>query len=199
MKRLMGGLALLLLLLAPAAAPAVTENVVEPAPDVAVALEEEGALFGAWEEGLADIESAARRVLRERYHCPEDMTLFMIEVGHSLLSQGRSNRWQDESMPAYIYVGFRFYDARMGGDMSAQVGFDFETGKLGSCRISRWYEGDEAMDEVMRELPAVPKTIDRETRAALLDDYLKNVLGLSDIRTAAMRAEQAGWCGSAIR
>lgn len=179
MKRLIGRMALLLLLLAPAASLAVTENVVEPAPDVAVALEEGGVLFGRWEEGLADIESAARRVLSEWYNCPQDMTLYTIDIGEPLLASGFRNRWQDERMRAYIYINFRFYDERMGGDMSAQVGFDFETGELGNCRIGRWYEDEEGHEELLREMPDTPANPDKETRKALLDDYLKNVLGLS--------------------
>lgn len=170
---------MLAFLLLPTTSLAVSEGVVETAPSVAIELEHGGALFGRWEEGLADIESAARRVLKERYHCPEDMTLFMIEVGHSLLSQGRTNLWRDESMRAHIYINFRFHDARMGGDMSAQVGFDFETGRLGSCRIGRWYEGEAGYEESMREITGTPVTMDKETKKALLDDYLKNVLGLS--------------------
>jgi len=176
MKRLIGSLVLLLFL--PVCAFAVPENVVQPAPGVAIELGG-GALFGRWEEGLADIESAARRVLSERYNCPQDMTLYTIDIGEPLLASGFRNRWQDERMRAYIYINFRFYDERMGGDMSAQVGFDFETGKLGNCRIGRWYEGEEGHEKLLRELPETPVTVDKETKKALLDDYLHNVLGLS--------------------
>ena len=176
MKRLIGSLVLLLFL--PICAFAVPENVVQPAPGVAIELGG-GALFGRWEEGLADIENAARRVLSEWYNCPQDMTLYMIEIGNPLLANGVTNRWQDERMRAHIYINFRFHDARMGGEMSAQVGFDFETGKLGSCRIGRWYEGEEGHEELLRELPDTPVTVDKETKKALLDDYLHNVLGLS--------------------
>ena len=58
-------IALLLLLLLPAVSLAVTENVVEPAPDVTVELAEmTDALFGAWEQGLSDIRAAAVQAAR---------------------------------------------------------------------------------------------------------------------------------------
>ena len=171
---------MLLLLLLPSAALAVTEGVVEPAPPVSVELRGEGgALLGAWEEGLADIEAAARRVLRERLNCPDDMTLYIIEVGDDMHFNTRTGMWKDERMRAYIYINFRFACERMGGDMSAQVGFDFETGELGSCRVGRFYEGEDGIRLMEKELPAQGNTVSADVRRAKLDDYLQNALGLS--------------------
>ena len=60
---------LLACLLLPTAALAITEGVVEEAPSVAIELPDTGdKLFGKWEQGLADIERAARNVLEERYY-----------------------------------------------------------------------------------------------------------------------------------
>ena len=180
MKKLFVILTLCLLL--PAASLAVTEGVVEAAEPVVIELSDSaGTLFGAWEQGLEDIERAARSVLEERFHCPEDMTLFSVEVGDDVYVWNTdTGRWRDERMRTYIYINFLFHDDRMGGDMSAQAGFDFETGKLGSCRLGRWYSGNEALELARLELPQAPEADeDKEHRKALLDDYLKNALGLS--------------------
>ena len=179
MKRI--SVLLLACLLLPAMALGVTEGVVESAPEVVIELPRTGdSLFGMWEQGLEDIERAARSVLEERFNCPKDMLLFSVEVGDDMYVWNTNTaRWQDERMRTYIYINFRFYDERMGGDMSAQVGFDFETGKLGSCRLGRWYEGNEALELVNLELPGGQKPMDPQTKKALLDDYLKNALGLS--------------------
>lgn len=178
MKRV---IALLLGCLLPACAFAVTEGVVEAAPPVEIELTKTGgALFGLWERGLEDIERAARNVLEERFNCPRDMLLFSVEVGDDIyVSNTNTGRWQDEHMRTYIYINFRFNQERMGGNMSAQVGFDFETGKLGSCRLGRWYEGEAALELIKLELPGESNQMDRQTKAALLDDYLQNVLGVS--------------------
>lgn len=172
---------LLVCLLLPEAALAVTEGVVESAPDVVIELPETGdVLFGMWEQGLEDIERAARKVLEERFNCPPDMLLFSVEVGDDMyVLNTNTGRWQDEGMRTYIYINFRFHREQMGGDMSAQVGFDFDTGKLGSCRLGRWYEGNEALELVHLELPSGKKSVDNQMRIELLDGYLKNALGLS--------------------
>ena len=172
---------LLLACLLPTSALAVTEGVVESAPPVAIEFAKTSdALFGMWEQGLEDIERAARNVLEERFNCPQDMILFSVEVGDDMYAfNANTALWKDEHMRTYIYINFRFHDERMGGDMSAQVGFDFETGKLGSCRLGRWYEGNEALELVHLELPAGLKPIDHQTRRKLLDEYLQSVLGLS--------------------
>ena len=174
------GWMLLFLLMLPAQILAVPEGVVEAAPPVAVTLDAAGGtLLGAWEEGLADIEEAARRVLKERLNCPDDMTLYIIEVGDSMHFNTRTGMWREEKLRAYIYICFRFTDARMGGEMSAQVGFDFETGELGSCRVGRWYEGEAGHLVMERELPAEGNTVSADVRRAKLDAYLQSVLGLS--------------------
>lgn len=171
---------LLACLLLPACALAVTEGVVESAPEVAIELPDAGdKLFGMWEQGLEDIECAARNVLEERFNCPKNMLLFSVEVGDDMYAFNTNTaRWRDEHMRTYIYINFRFHDERMGGDMSAQVGFDFETGKLGSCRLGRWYEGNEALELVHLELPSGQKPMDPQTKKALLDDYLQSALGI---------------------
>lgn len=179
MKR-MSALILMCLLL-PSVAFAVTEGIVEEAPLIVIELPDTGdTLFGMWEQGLEDIERAARNVLEERFNCPQDMTLFSVEIGNDMYAWNtNTGLWQDETMRTYIYINFRFYHERMGGDMSAQVGFDFETGKLGSCRLGRWYEGNEALELAHLELPGAGTSMDQQKRRALLDEYLKYALGIS--------------------
>lgn len=177
MKRIILMMALCLLL--PAMALAVTEGVVEPAPQVEIELPDSGdRLFGMWEQGLADIEQAARQVLEQRLHCTQDMTLAFIEAGGSAYwGPQRQNNWQDEALQTNIYVIFLFEDERMGGSMSAQVGFDFETGKLNQCRIGRWYDTD--TDEHILDTQG-PSGLNAEQERAILDDYLSNVLGYEE-------------------
>lgn len=176
MKRIIFLLALCLLL--PALALAVTEGVVEEAPSVAIELPDTGdKLFGKWEQGLADIERAARNVLEERFNCPKDMALASIQVGDRMYeTQLGTGKWQDESIWSYIYVIFLFEDERLGGSMSGQVGFDFETGKLGHCSLSRWYADDEDPNAFMRDRRGY-SGMNAEEERAILDDYLSNVLG----------------------
>lgn len=177
MKRIIWIMALCLLL--PAMALAVTEGVVEPAPQVEIELPDSGdKLFGMWEQGLADIERAARQALIERLHCPQDMALAFIEVGsNDYWGSQRTETWQDEALRTNIYVIFLFEDARMGGSMSAQIGFDFETGKLNQCSVGRWYDTD--TDEHILDTQG-SSGLNAEQERAILDDYLSNVLGFTD-------------------
>lgn len=176
MKRI---IVLLLACLLPATALAVTEGVVEEAPPVAIELSQTSdALFGMWEQGLEDIERAARNVLEERFNCPKDMTLASIQVGDRMYeTQLGTEKWQDESLWSYIYVIFLFEDERLGGSMSGQVGFDFETGKLGHCSLSRWYADDEDPNAFMLDRRGY-SGMNAEEERAILDDYLSNVLRL---------------------
>ena len=178
MKRM---LALLLACLLPVTALAVTEGVVEAAPEVEIVLPETGdALFGMWEQGLADIERAARQVLEERFHCPKDMKLATIEVDEQLFGkQLDTKKWDDEEISSYLYVIFLFEDERMGGTMSGQVGFDFETGKLGHCSLGRWYDDDDDPDAHILDTQGY-SGLNAEEERAILDNYLGNVLGFED-------------------
>lgn len=132
MKRM---LALLLACLLPATALAVTEGVVEAAPEVEIVLPETGdELFGMWEQGLDDIERAARQVLEERFHCPKDMKLVSIEVDEQLFGeQLYTKKWGNEEISSYLYVIFLFEDERMGGTMSGQVGFVLKRASWGNA------------------------------------------------------------------
>lgn len=113
MKRM---LALLLACLLPVTALAVTEGVVEAAPEVEIVLPKTGnTLFGMWEQGLDDIERAARQVLEERLHCPKDMKLVSIEVDEQVFGeQLYTKKWGNEEISSYLYVIFLFEDERMG-------------------------------------------------------------------------------------
>ena len=178
MKRM---LALLLACLLPVTALAVTEGVVEAAPEVEIVLPETGnALFGMWEQGLDDIERAARQVLEERLHCPKDMKLVSIEVDEQVFGeQLYTKKWGNEEISSYLYVIFLFEDERMGGTMSGQVGFDFETGKLGQCSLGRWYDDDDDPDAHILDTQGY-SGLNAEEERAILDNYLGNVLGFED-------------------
>ena len=105
------------------------------------------------------------------------MALASIQVGDRMYeTQLGTDKWQDESLWSYIYVIFLFEDERMGGSMSGEVGFDFETGKLGHCSLGRWYAGDEDSNAFMLDRRGA-SGMNAEEERAILDDYLSNVLG----------------------
>ena len=63
--------------------------------------------------------------------------------------------------------------------MSGQVGFDFETGKLGHCSLGRWYDDDDDPDAHILDMQGY-SGLNAEEERAILDNYLGNVLGFED-------------------
>ena len=89
MKRM---LALLLACLLPVTALAVTEGVVEAAPEVEIVLPETGdALFGMWEQGLDDIRLAARRAAMSWADFSEGMKLEFLQMTNLPVDEDVSN------------------------------------------------------------------------------------------------------------
>lgn len=104
-------IALLFLLLLPAVSLAVTENVVEPAPDVTVELAEmTDALFGAWEQGLSDIRAAAVQAARAWKPGIGEMSLEDMSLINSPMDSDPDN---DELSIAFIYLTEERRNARL--------------------------------------------------------------------------------------
>lgn len=130
-------LLLLLLCLLPAGGMAVTEDVVEEAPQIEVSIDEESdVLFGAWEEALSDIRFAARTALADWMGCPAAMELEDIRVSNSPMDGDSDND--------RIAVGFR-YERDDGVGMRAIATFERGTGALMEC-TDVVYQGGEATE-----------------------------------------------------
>ncbi len=94
---------LILMLLFPVCALAVMEGVVESAPPVAIPVPQmTDALFGAWEQGLSDIRSAAYSAAMDWAGYPADMKLEFLKMNNFPADDDLNN---DE-----IMVRFRFHD-----------------------------------------------------------------------------------------
>lgn len=92
---------LILMLLFPACALAVTEGVVEPAEQVEIELPQmTDALFGAWEQGLSDIRAAARQAAMAWADFPEDMQLEFVRMNSFPVDSDRGN---DEILVRFCY------------------------------------------------------------------------------------------------
>ena len=95
-------LILWVLLLLPVQSLAVTENVVEPAPDVKIEMVEmTDALFGAWEQGLSDIRAAARSAATSWKQKEIELSLKKITLRNSPMDVDYEN---DEITVTFIYM-----------------------------------------------------------------------------------------------
>lgn len=91
-----------ILLLLPAQSLAITENVVEAAPDVRIELGEmTDALFGAWEQGLSDIRTAARNAAKAWKQEEIELTLKEITLRNSPMDDYPGN---DQIVVTFIYT-----------------------------------------------------------------------------------------------
>jgi len=92
----------LALLLMPVQGLAVAENVVEPAPNVKIEMGKQiNALFGAWEQGLSDIRSAARNAAAAWKKEEIALSLKEIKLRNSPTDDDPDN---DEITVTFIYT-----------------------------------------------------------------------------------------------
>lgn len=123
-------LLILILCLLPAASLAVTENVVEAAPSIAVELPElTDALFGAWEEGLKDIQTAARGEIQSVLRNPTE--------GLELTGMRLNNSARDED-PANDTITVSFQYRENGVRMLLHVRYLRGTGELTQFSHTRY-------------------------------------------------------------
>lgn len=166
---------LLMLFLLPACACAVTEGVVESAPQVVIDWPEgSGTLFGAWEQGLEDIEAAARSVLEERLSCPEDMKLYgvsMLADDASHVIMGSFASAQEDISDDRISVTF-YYDDEDYITREAIAAYSRETGELLEASNRRYYNGPDAA------AAAGESSLSEEELLAVAAAYLENVIGV---------------------
>lgn len=102
---------LLLLALLPACGLAVKEGIVEAAPDVTVELEEmTTALFGAWEQGLSDIRTAAVQAAKAWKPGIGDLSLERIALFNSPMDGEADN---DELSIYFRYLSEERRNARL--------------------------------------------------------------------------------------
>lgn len=111
MKRRLIVLLLLLILLLPVASLAVPENVVQPAPDVAVEIAEmTDELFGVWQQGLSDIRASAVQAARAWKPGIAEMSLEQMALRNSPMDGEAGN---DKLSVYFIYLTEERKNARL--------------------------------------------------------------------------------------
>ena len=170
--------ALLIACLLPSLALAIQEGVVEDAPPVTLDWpKESGRLFGAWEDGLADIASSAQGVLSQRLGCPDGMRLYELSLSADVRARigaaDFASAPEEDMADDRIAAIFLYEDGRR-QTWKASAVYSRETGELLYASKERYYEGIDAANA------GAPSGLDETQIAAAVSDYMTGVIGVTE-------------------